>query len=126
MAIVSSADALREYDGGARVSQLAVAELLLWAPPAPATDFAEREPIYVWIEWVPGAVERPLPGTSLWRAALARIADRVPTAAPMIEDDIRRFPDFESWLRWRDQDRRPPAASPERDRPRGFARWWSW
>jgi hypothetical protein len=120
---VSPADARREYDGEGRVPWLPCARSLSWAPPAPAADAAEQEPIYVWIEWTPGTVERPLPGSCLWRAALARIADRVPAAAPVIEDELRRFPDFESWLYWRDRERRPSATPTRVQVPRLLLRW---
>jgi hypothetical protein len=125
MPIVSPADARREYDGEARVVWLPCARSLSWAPPAPTADATEQEPIYVWIEWMSGTVERPFPGSSLWRATLARIADRVPSAAPMIEDELRRFPDFESWLHWRDRERRPPAPPMRDEAPRLLLRW-SW
>jgi hypothetical protein len=124
MLVLSPAEAHEEYSGDARVPWLPLARSLSWAPPAPGADPAEQEPIYVWIEWSPGVTERPFPGSALWRAALARIANRVPSSAPVIEDELRRFLDFESWLRWRDHERRPPAMTPVRDPARGFALWW--
>jgi hypothetical protein len=112
MPILSPAEAYRQYDGEERVPLLPFAHSISWAPPVPMDDDAEQEPVYVWIEWAPDVMERPLPGSALWRAALTRVAGRMPEASPVIEDDLRRFPDFASWLRWRDHDRRPSGVMP--------------
>lgn len=127
--IVSATEARREVEGETRVPLLPLAYALAWAPPAPSTDEADEEPLYVWIEWAPDLMERPYPGSALWRAALERIAARVPAASPLVEDALRRFPTLESWLRWQDHDRRPsrePSPSARAARFPGVPLWWPW
>jgi hypothetical protein len=128
MPIISVAEERRQYEGEDRLPFLPFAYAIAWAPPSPTADDADEEPLYVWIEWAPSVAERPYPGSALWRAALARVAARVPSAALAVEDALRRFPDLDSWLRWRDHDRRPPTTPPQGRAPAsaGISIRWPW
>lgn len=95
---------LQRYDGAERVPALPYARLVAIAPQA-----REDDPVDVTIVWGPGpeAVERPFPGSTLWRAALERrlaqpprqeAADRVLRA--QIARSMERFPDLDTWWHW--------------------------
>lgn len=124
-----TAELVRQYDGAERVPALPSARLVSVAP---ATRNAD--PVLVAIEWVPGVVERPAPGSSLWRAALAaRLAEPsrdTPDDAlvrEQIEQSLARFPDLESWWHWV---RTGWLAAPHVDSvrpawPEGSP-WWRW
>jgi hypothetical protein len=92
------------------------------------TGLPNEEPAYVVIEWAPGIVERPYPGTPLWRAVLEQWLAHIsaPTSAERPSTtpddtlvrqavcvDLERFPSFEAWLHWRDVTR----VVPERTHP---------
>ena len=93
---------LAQYDGAERIADLATARLIMLAP-ANATD----DPVAVTIQWASGDMERPLPGSALWRATLWRqlaMAGPVDPADDVVRRQIRRsldrFPDLESWWHW--------------------------
>jgi hypothetical protein len=108
-------------EGTERIALLPVAQFIAVAPGL------DEDPPYVWIQWVPGVVERPYPGTAIWRAALERYL-----ASPMVEGGttrvirplvaaaLARFRSLEAWLRWMDFERplprgpggRPPISGP--------------
>jgi hypothetical protein len=97
-----NADLVRQYDGHERIPQLAHAALITLAP---STD--PDEPVDVLIEWSPGQVEKPLPGSALWRAVLegrlARPVSRDPAERLIrrqVQRSLERFPDLESWWHW--------------------------
>lgn len=119
-------DALREYDGAQRVARLLDARAIALAPGA--DDAAE--PVYVWIEWSAGIVERPLPGSAIWRAVLSQYLNRPagpdptePAVRRAVAMSLSRWPTLERWLAWRDHQRTLPAARPE---ARPAARRWHW
>ena len=93
---------LARYDGAERIADLASARLVMVAPSA-----AVDEPVAVTIQWAYGAMERPLPGSALWRAVLEHRleaeADGDPGAAVVrwqIRRSLDRFPDLETWWHW--------------------------
>lgn len=105
-------DVLRQYDGAERVSLLSSAEFVAVAPGATG-----EEPVYVFVEWAPQIVERPYPGSAIWRAVIERYlaqprcgdpAFRV--LRPIVEDCLRRFPSLDTWLRWANHERVIPEA----------------
>jgi hypothetical protein len=93
---------LARYDGTERIAALASARLIMLAP-ANATD----DPVAVTIQWASGAMERPLPGSALWRATLWRHLAMAGPDDPttdvvrrQIRRSLERFPDLESWWHW--------------------------
>jgi hypothetical protein len=103
-------DVLQRYDGVERVALLSLAEFVAIAP-----GTTGDEPVYVFIEWAPQMVERPYPGSAIWRAAieryLAQPRDGDPTyqaLRPVVEDCLRRFPSLDAWLRWANRERVVP------------------
>jgi hypothetical protein len=93
---------LRKYEGRERIPLLPSARLVLVAP-----SRHRDTPVLVAIEWSPGVWERPLPGSSLWRAALTGHLARQVSGGPagavvraQIEDSLTRFPDLECWWAW--------------------------
>jgi hypothetical protein len=116
---------LARYDGAERIPDLGSSRLVMIAPSASADD-----PVAVTIEWAQGTIERPLPGSALWRAVLERRLeaqrDGDPGAAAVqhqIRRSLERFPDLETWWHWvRTGWTAPPA--PETPRPpRSTGRW---
>jgi len=116
-----NADRARQYDGIERIPFLPDAEFITVAPSTSVDD-----PVDVTIEWAPGHIEKPLPGSALWRAVLeSRLA---PPATPdpadrlirhQILGSLARFPDLETWWAWiRTGWTAPPkpASRPRRDR----------
>ena len=67
---------LRNIDGEERVPFLSQAHMIAIAPGTPQEDHLEG-PTYVFIEWAPGIVERPYPGSAIWRAVLERSLDHL-------------------------------------------------
>ncbi len=118
-----NADLVRRYDGAERVSLLPLARFVTVAP---STD--PEEPVDVTIEWNPGWIEKPLPGSALWRAVLeGRLAQPGPPSPvePVIRRQIaqslERFPDLESWWAWvRTGWVAPPKPSPSAPRRPGL------
>lgn len=107
----------RRIDGQERVPMLPLARLVAVAP---GVDV--EEPAYVWIEWAPGVVERPYPGSAIWRAALQHLLLRPPVgdltdraARLVIAACLERFPTLDTWLYWADHER-APATRPEAHR----------
>lgn len=93
---------LARYDGRQRVAALESAAWITLAPSQAADD-----PVAVTIQWSPGVVERPLPGSALWRAVLRRrleVAAEGGVESAVVRSQIRRslerFPDLESWWHW--------------------------
>lgn len=115
-------DRLRQLEGVERIDLLPLAEHVALTPGTLAD-----EPAAVFIEWAPGAVERPFPGTAIWRAVLerflrtARPDDRQwGILRPIIAGNLDRFPSLDAWLRWADHERmvaRADLAAPGRLRP---------
>jgi hypothetical protein len=108
----SESEVLRRLDGVERVALLPYARLVAIAP---GRDV--QQPVYVFIEWVPGLIERPYPGSAIWRAALehylAQPRDGDPTfaaLAPIVRACLERFPSLEAWIRWSDYERILPTA----------------
>ena len=120
---------LARYDGAERVKDLASAKLVMIAPSGSADD-----PVAVTIEWAPGAMERPLPGSALWRAVLARRLEADAAGDPgaevvrlQIRRSLERFPDLESWWHWlRTGWTAPPTPEPPKPARRQGGRWWRW
>lgn len=67
---------LRQIDGVERVPFLSQAPMIAIAPGTAQEDHSEG-PTYVFIEWAPGIVERPYPGSAIWRAVLERSLDHL-------------------------------------------------
>jgi hypothetical protein len=119
----------RRLDGVERVPVLPFAHMLAVAPAVEPDD-----PAYVFIEWTPGQVERPIPGSALWRAALNEYlatADPSEPQAPQLRmavaQSLAHFPSLEAWFRWRDHDRRPPREPPPHRARLGWSRLrWPW
>lgn len=93
---------LRRYDGAERVPLLPFAQLVAIAPQA-----REDEPTGVEIVWASGSVEHPVPGSSLWRAALERYLAEPERGDPadsilraQVRHSLERYPDLETWWRW--------------------------
>lgn len=126
----ASEEQRQHSDSAERVPLLPFARMVAFT-----TGLPNEEPTYVVIEWAPGIVERPYPGTPLWRAVLERwlvsisAPETVPTSAPTsaerpstasddtllrqaVRVDLDRFPSFEAWLHWRDVTRVVPERSP--------------
>lgn len=96
-------DALRRVDGAERAAFIALAEMVAVAPGTSAD-----EPAYVWIAWSAEVVERAVPGSAVWRAALHQYLLRPPAGdladraiRPVIAACLERYPTLESWLRTR-------------------------
>jgi hypothetical protein len=109
----SEQEILRRLDGVERAALLPYANLVAIAPGPDA-----EEPVYVFIEWSPDAIERPYPGSAVWRAALERYLahprDDDPTfraLAPIVQACLQRFPSLDAWIRWSDHERLRPTAS---------------
>lgn len=107
-------DVLRRLDGVERVELLPRASLVAIAPGA-----SVEEPVYVFVEWAPSVIERPYPGSAIWRAALQHYLDRprpddpaYHALRPIVEGCLARFPDLAAWLRWLDRERTVPEAPP--------------
>ena len=95
-------DLARRYDGIERIALLPYAEFITLAPSTRLDD-----PVDVTIEWGPDRVEKPLPGSALWRAVLESRVARPATPDPaerlirhQILGSLARFPDLESWWAW--------------------------
>jgi hypothetical protein len=93
---------LRRYDGAERIERLPLAQFVTLAPSADPD-----EPVDVTIEWGPTTIEKPLPGSSLWRAVLSARLEQPLTADPaesiirsQIKSSVERFPDLETWWAW--------------------------
>jgi hypothetical protein len=119
---------LRQYDGVERVALLPYASFIAVVP---GTD--AEEPAYVFIEWAPDVIERPYPGSAIWRAALERYLahprDDDPTyraLRPVVMEGLDRFPSLEAWLRWADRERVVPTAARPRRRPSWPTILWPW
>ena len=116
---------LARYDGAERIQDLASAKLVLVAPSRSADD-----PVAVMIEWATGTLERPLPGSALWRAVLAGRLQAKAYGDPgaevvrlQIRRSLERFPDLESWWHWiRTGWTAPPLPEPQKP-PRRQGRW---
>jgi hypothetical protein len=97
---------LREIEGAERVALLPLAHSIAVSPGTEGD-----EPAYVFIEWSPSNVERPFPGTAIWRAALegylehGASTDEHPLVRQALERSLSRFPTVSSWLRWADGER---------------------
>ena len=94
---------LAQLDGVERAPFVPLAWLVAVSP-----GTSVEEPPYVWVEWSPGLVERPYPGSAVWRVALQHYLLR-PTIGdpaahllrPIIAACLERFPTLESWMRLR-------------------------
>lgn len=113
----SEAEILRRLDGAERVILLPFARVVAFAP-----GDTPEDPAFVWIEWAPGQLERPLPGSALWRAVLVDFLRGEPSGDPaepllerMILESLRRFPDLDTWRRWAST---PPPPRPASGAPR--------
>lgn len=122
---VPDADLVRQYDGAERIPLLLLARFVTLAP---STD--PRQPVDVTIEWAPDRVEKPLPGSALWRAVLESRLARPMTRDP-VERLIRRqiigsldcYPDLETWWSGLRQGwTAPPRPERAPDRGRGLRR----
>jgi hypothetical protein len=90
------------YDGVDRIALLPKAKLVLVAPGQDT-----ETPVQVTIQWSPASWERPIPGSSLWRAVLtdqlSRLSDTDPADGILrtqIEQCLARFPNLEHWWAW--------------------------
>jgi len=112
---------LRQLDAAERVGWLPYARAVALAPGPPG----DEEPTYVFIVWALGVVERPCPGSALWRAVLerflrkehSRARSELPDEAAdpvglAVAADLRRFPSLDAWFAWRDRDRTVPNRRP--------------
>ena len=115
----------QEQDGVDRVAFLPAARCIALAPGKHG-----GEPVYVWIEWTPGYVEQPLPGSALWHAAIVRYLDAPPTGdrtdpplRRIAAESLVRFPTMDSYSRWTTDRGRPDRSAPERRWP-GMV--WPW
>lgn len=113
-------DTLRHVDGVERAPFIALAELVAVAPGTDADD-----PTYVWVAWSVGVVERAVPGSAVWRAALHQYLLRPPTGdltdravRPVIAACLERYPTLESWLSAAGSRLRGRAEAERRDAPR--------
>lgn len=79
-------------EGIERIALLPLARHVALVPGATA-----HEPPYVFIEWAPGAIERPYPGTAIWRAVLSRYLAEQGTSHPFV-------PPSEPWSPSRSKD----------------------
>lgn len=120
----------RQLDGVERAPLVPFAHMLAVAP-AVELD----EPAYVFIEWTPGQVERPTPGSAVWRAAIYQFLNATDPHEPQelavraaIANNLVQFPSLDAWFRWRDSERRPKRESPRR--PPAHLGWsrlrWLW
>lgn len=110
----SEREARHQLEGVERIPFLASAEFLgltVGADP--------EEPVTVFIGWTADLVERPFPGTAIWRAALKSFLRAAPTGdptQPLMRDSAQisldRFPSLERWLRWSDHERQKPDRLP--------------
>lgn len=128
----SDRELLRRYDGAERIERLPLAQFVTLAP---STD--PDEPVDVTIEWGPSVIEKPLPGSSLWRAVLTERLRYPPTGDraesivwAQITRSLERFPDLETWGAWLRSGWTTPPKTSERP-PRGSSRWgtstgWPW
>ncbi|HTS87880.1 MAG TPA: hypothetical protein VMG41_05265 [Gemmatimonadales bacterium] len=98
----SQRELLERYDGTERIPFLPNA---LYITTAPHADPAH--PVYVEIAWGPGAPEKPIPGSALWRAALERRLEELQDEDPgdvllrrQIEQSLERYPSLEAWWKW--------------------------
>lgn len=106
----SEVEVRRELEGVERIPFLPSAEFL------GVTAGAEpQDPVTVFICWRDDLVERPYPGTAIWRAALESFLRAPPTddnAQPFVRDaaqcSLDRFPTLERWLKWFDHERPEP------------------
>lgn len=126
--IESEQETLRRLDGVERAPLLPYAVLVAIAP-----GTSVEEPPYVFIEWTPDVIERPYPGSAVWRAALeqylAHPRDEDPTyraLAPIVAVCLERFPSLDAWLRWADRERTVPDAPPEKRSSAWHAIVWPW
>lgn len=109
---------LDELEGVERIALLPLALHVALAPGATAD-----EPPYVFVEWAPGAIERPYPGTAIWRAVLSQYLIGQSGNSPVNNDPARdsirhvvaesleRFSSLDAWIRWADHERVPAADS---------------
>jgi len=94
---------MRALDGAHRVPFLSLAATLIVAPPREPDD-----PASVIIEWGPGRVERPVPGSTLWHASIEREIERLVAdgesmslrLAAQLSRAGKRWPDIEAWWSW--------------------------
>lgn len=114
---VLDADLVRQYDGVERIPLLPLARFVTLAP---STD--PGQPVDVTIEWAPDRIEKPLPGSALWRAVLEGRLGRPMSRDPLerlvrrqIIASLDRYPDLETW--WAGL-RTGWTAPPPPDRPR--------
>jgi len=94
----------RALDGADRVAWLPLAATVIVGPPR-----EPDEPASVIIEWEPGRVERPVPGSTLWRAAVGREVRRLEEEAAGAPEELladrlsraaERWPDIDTWWAW--------------------------
>jgi hypothetical protein len=117
----SQEEVRRQYDGRERIGLLPFSRFIAIAPAAELD-----EPVWVFIGWADDFVERPLPGSSIWRAALRRYFDISHDAGPeqeergpirsSIEVSLARFTSLEAWLYWCDHERPRRIESAQRHR----------
>lgn len=95
-------ETLAWFDGSDRIPFLPLASYVAFAPGS-----APDEPPFAWIIWRPGVIERPLPGSALWRRILQQFLERPdPLGAAeqslraVVAESLERFPTLESWIRW--------------------------
>ena len=107
---------LRRHDGAELVPLLESARLIAVAPAQ------ERDaPVYVEILWARG-LDRPIPGSTLWRAAVERRLAEPSGGGPaeeilrrQLRESLERFPSLEVYWEW--------VRSGWRSAPRRKARW---
>lgn len=93
----------RALDGAGRVAWLPLAATVIVGPPREPDQAAS-----VIIEWGPGRVERPVPGSTLWRAVIERevrrLEEEAGVAAQLLADRLsraaERWPDIDAWWAW--------------------------
>ena len=118
-----NADLARQYDGIERMPLLAHAEFITLAP---STD--PNQPVDVTIAWGLDRVEKPLPGSALWRTVLENRLARQITPDPaerlirhQILRSLDRYPDLVSWWAWVQNGwTAPPKPTPRPDQRRSL------
>lgn len=121
-----------ELEGTTRVALLRHALHVALVPGVTACEAP-----YVFIEWAPGVVERPYPGTAIWRAVLnwyLTAPDNgdpaAPVIGPVVAAALERFSSLEAWLRWTDHERllryEAETAHPRKQRRHVPVLRWPW
>lgn len=96
-----------ELEGVERITLLPLARHVAFVPGATA-----HKPPYVFIDWAPGAIERPYPGTAIWRAVLSQYLTEQSGSDPfsnvirsIVAESLDRFSSLDAWIYWADHER---------------------